>query len=175
MSTVRIEVEGDTARLYSDYSQERIDVIKTIPGRMFHSDAPKHWSVPAAQTESLLRALEAFGDQVLVQGAPQPTNHHDDPLFGPKCDHRGLERERDQLRIQVTKLEAECRSAKAEATKLRSARKTSRDDWAVQLLSGCDPALSTKVFRALARTLHPDTGGNATLMQQLNAARDVVG
>lgn len=42
--------------------------------------------------------------------------------------------------------------------------------WADALLADLDPELQKKVVRALARVLHPDLGGDARLMQQLNDA-----
>lgn len=44
-------------------------------------------------------------------------------------------------------------------------------DWAVALLGECSPELRQQVFRALSKVLHPDTGGDQRLMQQLLEAR----
>lgn len=44
--------------------------------------------------------------------------------------------------------------------------------WADELLTAAGPELAPRLFKALAAVLHPDTGGDNQLMQQLNAARD---
>ena len=45
--------------------------------------------------------------------------------------------------------------------------------WAVVLMEAVGPQRREAVFRALTRVLHPDvTGGDTTLQQQLNEARD---
>lgn len=44
--------------------------------------------------------------------------------------------------------------------------------WAETLFVAVGPDRVEPVYRALVRVLHPDTGGDTVLMQQLNAARD---
>ena len=44
--------------------------------------------------------------------------------------------------------------------------------WADLLLEAVGPLRVEPVHRALSRILHPDVGGDTTLMQTLNAARD---
>ena len=44
--------------------------------------------------------------------------------------------------------------------------------WADTLLAEAGPDLAPAVYKALARVLHPDTGGSSKLMQQLNLAND---
>lgn len=51
-------------------------------------------------------------------------------------------------------------------------RSTPAADWADQLFSAVGPDLAETVFKALTKALHPDTGGDTVLMQQLNAARE---
>lgn len=46
-------------------------------------------------------------------------------------------------------------------------------DWAAAMFQQIpDDALRQKVYRALAKVLHPDTGGNAELFRQLTDAKD---
>ena len=48
-----------------------------------------------------------------------------------------------------------------------------RESWAVALLDRADeldPALSERLRKQLARVLHPDAGGSAEMMQELNDA-----
>ncbi|MGL5910108.1 MAG: hypothetical protein ACRCZP_08905 [Phycicoccus sp.] len=44
-------------------------------------------------------------------------------------------------------------------------------NWAAELFAAVGPQRADTVYRALSRILHPDTGGDTRLMQQLNAAR----
>lgn len=46
--------------------------------------------------------------------------------------------------------------------------------WAETLLTRLSPEQADKAYKALSRVLHPDAGGDAELMQQLNRARDVL-
>jgi hypothetical protein len=45
-------------------------------------------------------------------------------------------------------------------------------DWATALFKAAGPDLGERIYRALARVLHPDCGGDTELMQALNRARD---
>lgn len=51
-------------------------------------------------------------------------------------------------------------------------RTTTVVNWADSLFQALPEALAEKAFKALTRVLHPDTGGDTALMQQLNGARD---
>jgi hypothetical protein len=45
-------------------------------------------------------------------------------------------------------------------------------DWARGVFKGVGPGRTDIVYRMLRRALHPDTGGDHRLMQELNVARD---
>ena len=47
--------------------------------------------------------------------------------------------------------------------------------WAEHLFVAVGPARADATFRAMAKVLHPDVGGDTTLMQQLNTARRAMG
>ncbi len=49
---------------------------------------------------------------------------------------------------------------------------TSRRGWADQVLAAVGTEREDRTFRALARVLHPDTGGDERLMRELLAARE---
>jgi len=51
-------------------------------------------------------------------------------------------------------------------------RKTPAAGWADALFAAVGPDLAEAAFKALAKALHPDVGGDNTLMQQLVAARE---
>jgi hypothetical protein len=48
-------------------------------------------------------------------------------------------------------------------------------DWASLLLDNAPPELRPRIVRALSKVLHPDTGGDTRLMQQLNDASRQMG
>ena len=47
--------------------------------------------------------------------------------------------------------------------------------WAEHLFAAVGPAHADATYRAMSKVLHPDTGGDTVLMQQLNAARRALG
>lgn len=63
-------------------------------------------------------------------------------------------------------------SDQREYERTKREREARDNDWADQLLGRCSAELSEKVFKALTRVLHPDAGGDNTLMRDLNVARD---
>lgn len=46
------------------------------------------------------------------------------------------------------------------------------EGWARELMRRCTPEMREKVYKALAKVLHQDVGGDGTLMQELNDARN---
>jgi len=46
------------------------------------------------------------------------------------------------------------------------------EPWPAAVLRGVPPEWRDRVYRGLARTLHPDCGGDAALAAALNAGRD---
>ena len=48
------------------------------------------------------------------------------------------------------------------------------ENWARELMRRCTPEVREKVYRALAKVLHEDLGGDGRLMQELNDARNQV-
>src|SRR5262245_49429136 len=50
--------------------------------------------------------------------------------------------------------------------------KAPQRNWADELLSRCSPEQRTSLYRALAKVLHADVGGDHALMQELNEARN---
>jgi hypothetical protein len=47
--------------------------------------------------------------------------------------------------------------------------------WAEHLFAAVGPTHADATYRAMSKVLHPDTGGDTVLMQQLNAARRALG
>lgn len=45
-------------------------------------------------------------------------------------------------------------------------------NWADELMGRCTPELRTSLYRALAKVLHTDVGGDGSLMAELNDARN---
>lgn len=148
MALVRIEVNGGLAEVHSPYDPDRIEVIRTIPGRVWNKDG-KFWTIPASRVASLRAALEAYGDQVQVHSASSP----DDATIAR------LEREKQRLQQEIIRL--------------KNSQAATAQSWAEQLLGKLTPEQADKAYKALSRVLHPDVGGDTRLMQQLNAARSL--
>lgn len=164
MARVRVEVDGYLARVYSPYDPERVEIIKTIPGRRWDSRG-KFWEIPAVQVPNLVVALGAFGDVVAINQASEP----------PPQQHKRDDGEVRQLREENRRLEREKQRLEQAVVRMRNEADAADDrSWAEQLLSGCDPQLSEKVFKRLVTVLHPDAGGDTRLMQELNVARDLL-
>lgn len=155
MAFVRIEVDVLVAKVHSPYDPTRVEVIKTIPGR-FWEKAGHFWTVPSGEVPALKAALEAFGDHVQIIGAA-PT--------APSAA------ETDAI---ITRLERDKQRLQQEIIRLKNAQAASTQNWAEQLLGRLGVEQGDKAFKALSRVLHPDVGGDTVLMQQLNAARDLV-
>lgn len=127
--TCRIAVDDGRARIYAPY--ELRELIKTFPGRRWHSDA-KCWSVPADSVDALADALRAAGQRVFFTAGG-----------------------------------ADDRRPPSPSTPTRT--------WAEHLFAAVGPAHADATYRAMSKVLHPDTGGDTALMQQLNAARRALG
>lgn len=57
----------------------------------------------------------------------------------------------------------------------RVVRPAKSGTWADEMFAALAPAQAARAYKALARALHPDLGGDGAAMQQLNAARDRAG
>lgn len=159
MTTVRIQTGPAEARIYFPYDQAIIDAVKTIPGRRYVDGGPngKFWSVPTFQAEAARDLLTSMGHTVLYDGtSASPTS---DATMG-------------RLRAEMTALQVRNRQLVQENQRLKREAEAKQGDWATSLLRRCPPELEEKVFRALTRVLHPDTGGDNDLMRDLNVARD---
>jgi len=137
---------------------------------------------PAAKGEDPLFREKTFGEK--------PSHHRfgfeDDPTF--KADEwlrdfrEQARRTEEWLRAERERREQRQREqrqwgASAGTNQQQQQARPPRPDrgertWADALLTAAGPELAPRVFKALAAVLHPDTGGDTTLMQQLNAARD---
>ena len=167
MALVRIETDTFGARVYSPYSPERVQVIRTIPGRWWDKDG-KYWSIPVEQVPSLIAALRQIGDTVQVDGTPvdePPTDPSrlaelEAKLRAAKEHNRDLMNENAQLRRDLIRARQEI-----------AAKKSS---WAEELLSRLSPDQQKQVYRKLATVLHPDVGGSHELMRDLNMAHDLL-
>jgi len=69
MITVRIEVHGTTAKVFSPYDARIIAAIKTCPGCEWYPSG-RFWTVSASQARWLTPALEADGYRVIITDAP---------------------------------------------------------------------------------------------------------
>jgi hypothetical protein len=171
VALVRIEVDSFDAEVYSSYHPERVEIIKTIPGRSWDKEA-KFWSIPANQVPSLVIALQAFGDTVQIHQRP-PGDRTPPPGGGKTTDDlrsklaAAKEHNRDLLR-ENQRLRQETQRARHES----SARRSS---WAEDLLSKLSPEQARQAYRKLATVLHPDVGGPPDLMRDLNVANDLLG
>ena len=167
MALVRIETDTIEARVYSPYSPERVQVIKTIPGRVWDKDG-KYWSIPVEQVPSLVVALRQIGDTVQVHNTPvdqpPPGNSRlvelEAKLRAVKEHNRDLANENAQLRRDLIRARQEI-----------AAKKSS---WAEELLSQLSPDQQKQVYRKLSTVLHPDVGGSHELMRDLNMANDLL-
>lgn len=163
MALVRIEIAESTAEVYSPYGPERLEVIKSIPGRRWDKDG-RFWEIPTTRVPSLKAALEAIGDSVVIAGSGErpPPQHDagagDAELRRLEAANRVLEREKQHLEQQVVRM--------------RNEAAASDHNWAEQLLGKLSPEQSDKAYKALTKVLHPDAGGDNNLMRDLNVARD---
>lgn len=162
MALVRIEVDGTEAHVYSPYHPDRIEVIKTIPGRSWDKEG-KFWTIPTYQVPSLVVALQTIGDQVQINQKP------DRPP--PPADSGKLRKAQEQIHA----LETENRRLRRDLQRAGSEASATRHNWAYDLLAKLDPEQAEKAYKRLAGVLHPDAGGPSDLMRDLNVARDLLG
>ncbi|HZN75693.1 MAG TPA: hypothetical protein VFC00_29020 [Micromonosporaceae bacterium] len=162
MALVRIQVIGLVAEVFSPYDPDRIEVIKTVPGRRWDKTG-RFWEIPTAQVPALKLSLETNGDKVVIVGLVS------DP---PPRQRASDDSEVRRLRAEKQRLEQESGRLRQEVQRLRNEAAARGHSWAGQLLDQCPPALAEKVFKALTRVLHPDAGGDNDLQRDLNVARD---
>lgn len=163
MAVVRIEVDSLTAKVFSPYAPERVEVIKSIPGRQWSGDG-KFWRIPVTQVPALKVALEVIGDQVVIVGqTEQPPRQSGD------------DGEARRLRAENTRLERENGRLRQEAQRLRNEAAARKSNWAETLLSKLGPEQAERAYKRLASVLHPDVGGPDELMRDLNVAHDLLG
>lgn len=164
MALVRIEVDGLTARVFSPYDPQRVEVIKSIPGRHWDKDG-KCWVVPTVQVPGIKVALEAIGDTVLIVGAAEP----------PPRQRQADDGEVRILKDANRRLERDLARLRQENQRLRSETAARGGSWAETLLRKLTPEQAEKAYKKLATVLHPDVGGSAELMRDLNVAHDLLG
>lgn len=143
----------------SPYSAKNF--VKAIPGARWDPDR-RVWTIPQASWKVLQRDLEAGGFSVEV------TWDDDD---GTEALRREISVLRDELqRARATgageaALRREIASLKAELSRARSTGGTF-----AALFRELPAPLREPTYKALARVLHPDVGGDAELMKRLNSA-----
>lgn len=160
MSRVRIEMHGLNARVFSPYSEERVEILRSLPSRRWVGEG-KYWEIPASYIEQLKDDLTAFGDEVVVTGAPPPSGG--DAIAKLLQRITGLEGERNRLAQENARLRRE-----------DNTRAASSASWAEHLLRNLSPEQAELAHKRLASVLHPDVGGSAELMRDLNVARDTL-
>jgi hypothetical protein len=169
MALVRIEVAGFEARVYSPFSAERVEIIKTIPYRTWDKE-DKCWRIPWAQVASLTIALQGIGDRVQIHQAPPESGPPPAGDSGP-----GDQARLRQLEKANTELRRENQRLNQELIRRRNEQSAQRSSWAENLLVKLSPDQAEKAYRKLALVLHPDVGGDNDLMRDLNVAFDLLG
>lgn len=159
MATIRIVTDYTYAKIYFDYDKAIVDAVKTIPGRGYVDAGAggKYWRVPRQQADAARNLLASLGHNVIVVSEHAAT---DEPLTVTR------------LRNEAAMLRARIHILLQEVQRLRQEKAAHDANWAESLLSKCPPELGDRVFRALTKALHPDTGGDTVLMRDLNVARD---
>jgi hypothetical protein len=170
MALVRIEVAGFEARIYSPFSAERVELIKTIPYRTWDKEG-KCWRIPVAQVPSLTIALQGIGDRVQINQAPPESGPPPAGGGGGPGDQARLRR----LEKANTELKRENQRLNQELIRRRNEQSAQRSSWAEHLLIKLSPDQAEKAYKKLALVLHPDVGGDNGLMRDLNVAFDLLG
>lgn len=160
MAPVRIVITGEKAEIFSAYDAK--DLIKTMPIRRWDGEA-KCWRIPAVDVPDLKALLEVAGFTVhVIDKQPPPTS--------PPPPRRDGETER--LRLDLRRLEREKQRLEQQVVRMRNEAQARTSNWAEDLLRKLTPDQAAKVRKKLTTVLHPDVGGNAELMTDLNVAAD---
>lgn len=187
-------VEDGTADVVSPFV--RLNVIKEVPGKYWDSTR-KVWVIPESEVLYLRDRVLSMGDRCVILPDPYEIGwmqrvaaerarwERDKAKQQEERAHWAEEKRKreevrremqEQLREDMRRRDAEYAAHQA---RMRAGRafaysppSAASVPWAQQVLSRLTPEQGAKVYQKLASVLHPDVGGDAQLMVELNTARD---